>query len=197
MNEENNTILKVDRSVTPDHVLFFDMDGTLIDTDYANFLSYKKAVELVTKNELEFSYSPIQRFNRNLLKTTIPNLTEKEASRIIIEKEKYYNDFLYETQLNNEIAEILYKYSKTNKTVLVTNCREDRALSTLNHHQLTDKFSNLFFRQFDEKRKINKFQNAILRLGISPNLIIAFENEKDEIADAMEAGIQNINHLNI
>jgi beta-phosphoglucomutase len=34
----------IDALIQADSVLFFDMDGTLIDTDYANFLSYKKAI---------------------------------------------------------------------------------------------------------------------------------------------------------
>lgn len=181
--------------IKTDSILFFDMDGTLIDTDYANFLSYKKAIELVRK-DFNIIYNPAQRITRNLLKIAIPNLTETELEAIISEKEKCYNDFLPETQINNKIAEILYKYSTTNKTYLVTNCRKDRALDVLNYHKLTDKFSNLFFRQFgkDNKRS-NKFQNAISILGISPKLVIAFENEEIEIADARKAGIQNINPL--
>ena len=173
------------------------MDGTLVDTNYANFLSYKKAVELVKKSSFNILYNPEQRFNRSLLKNTIQNLTETELEMIVSEKEKCYNDFLPETQLNNEIVEILDKYFKTNKTVLVTNCRKDRALTTLNYHGLTDKFSDFFFRQLGEsKSKINKFQNAILKLNILPKFVIAFENEETEVEDAYIAGIQTINIIN-
>ena len=182
----------IDLKIKTENILFFDMDGTLIDTNYANFLSYKKAIEFVKKMDFNIAYNPTQRFNRSLLKTTIPNLTEMELEMIVSEKEKCYNDFLSETQLNNEIAKVLYKYCKTNKTVLVTNCRKDRALATLNYHGLTDKFSDFFFRQFSEN-KINKFQNAISCLGVSAKQIIAFENEEMEITDAKNAGIQYIN----
>src|SRR5690606_36706399 len=97
---------------------------------------------------------------------------------------------------NTEIANILFKYSKTNKTVLVTNCREDRALITLNYHGLTEKFSKLFFRQLSEDdQKINKFQNAVSVLGILPKSVIVFENEQAEIINAQKAGIQIINPL--
>ncbi len=85
---------------------------------------------------------------------------------------------------------ILLKYFKTNKTVLVTNCREDRALMTLDYHNLTDKFSNLFFRNIsDNGKRINKFKNAILSLSIPAQTIIVFENERLEIEDAINAGI--------
>jgi phosphoglycolate phosphatase-like HAD superfamily hydrolase len=125
-------------------------------------------------------------------------LKENEYARILKEKEEYYNDFLHETKLNKAIVDILIKYSKTNKTVLVTNCRKDRAVTTLKHFGLLDKFSEIFYREFsDNDKKINKFQNAILKLGISPNFVIAFENEESEIANAQKAGISIINPLHL
>lgn len=184
----------VTRNITADIILFFDMDGTLIDTDLANFLSYKKAINSVTKSGNNLTYNPDKRFNRSNLKNAVPNLTEREYEKIIQEKEEYYNDFIHETKLKTEIADILIKYSKTNKTILVTNCRKDRAMTTLKHFELEDKFSDIFCREFNANdKKVNKFQNAISRLGVPPNLVIAFENEETEIADAQKAGISIIN----
>ena len=180
--------------IAAEHVLFFDMDGTLVNTNLANFLSYKKAIISVTKSEHYLTYNPDIRFNRNILKNAVPNLTETEYERIIQQKEEYYNEFLHETKLIKDMADILFKYSKTNKTVLVTNCRQDRAIATLKHFGLQDTFSNIFYKEFGENDKeINKFQHALLKLGISPNLVIAFENEETEIANAKEAGIKIIN----
>ncbi|HNG46518.1 MAG TPA: HAD hydrolase-like protein [Agitococcus sp.] len=180
--------------IAAEHVLFFDMDGTLVNTNLANFLSYKKAILSVTKSEYYLTYNPDIRFNRNILKNAVPNLTETEYERIIQQKEEYYNEFLHETKLIKDMADILFKYSKTNKTVLVTNCRQDRAIATLKHFGLQDTFSNIFYKEFGENDKeINKFQHALLKLGISPNLVIAFENEETEIANAKEAGIKIIN----
>jgi beta-phosphoglucomutase-like phosphatase (HAD superfamily) len=180
--------------VEKQHILFFDLDGTVIDTNYANFLSYKKAIDFITKSMASVEYKHDKRFNRTALTNNFPYLSENELAQIINAKEKYYADFLHETKLNEENAKILCKYFTTNKIVLVTNCRKDRALATLNYHGVMDKFSGLFFRQLDEHNtKVNKFQNAILSLDISPKLIIAFENEVEEIADAKKAGIQIIN----
>ena len=192
MESINENALNVLSKITSDTVLMFDMDGTLINTNHANFLSYKKAIELVTESQWHLAFDQNQRFNRSNLKNIIPNLSKTDYSRIIEEKEKCYDDFLSHTKINAEIADILFKYSKTNKTVLVTNCRKERAAQTIAHHALTEKFNHLFFRQFNSNdSKVNKFQYAIQSLGISPDQVVVFENETIEIQDAIEAGINN------
>ncbi|MBT2563033.1 HAD hydrolase-like protein [Pedobacter sp. ISL-68] len=193
-NETNEVKYEIDCKITTDAVLFFDLDGTLIYTDEANFLSFNKAIRSVTSKDYNLTYNPNERLNRSKLKNAIPNLSKIQYERIIKKKEEYYKDFLYKTKLNPVIASILSKYSKTNKTVLITNCREERALTVLNHFGLVDKFSNIFYCQLmNNNEKMNKFQYAISELGVQPNLVIAFENEEIEIADAKQAGIEIIN----
>ena len=198
MEQLKRAIQDIESKISTDTVLFFDMDGTLVDTNLANFLSYKKAIQSVTKSEGDLTYFANQRLNRSLLRNVMPNLTETEYKRIIQEKELNYKGLLHETKLNKTVMDILFKYSKTNKTVLVTNCRRDRALTTLNYFGLTGTFSNIFFRVYGEnQKKINKYVNAISRLGISASSIIVFENERPEINDAIIAGINESNILSI
>jgi len=188
----------LDQGINSENVLFFDMDGTLVDTNFANYLSYKKAIQSITQSKPDMSYNPNERFNREVLKSVIPNRSEIEYERIIQEKERYYKDFLPKTKLNKLIADILSRYSKTNKCVLITNCRKDRALMTLNYFGLTDKFSNIFYRQLDNNEtKINKYQNAISCLSVLPRAVIVFENEQSEIADAIKAGIPDKNIISM
>ncbi|WP_293925622.1 HAD hydrolase-like protein [Sphingobacterium sp. UBA6320] len=181
--------------IISDTILFFDMDGTLIDTDFANFCSYNKAVKSVLGSDYNLTFDPNKRLDRTGLKYLIANLSETDLDLIIKEKETCYYEFLSETKLNEDIVNILFKYCSTNLTVLVTNCREDRALMILNHHGIMDRFNYIFCRQFviNDFERVNKFQNAIKKLDISPNVVIAFENEEIEILDAQEAGIEIIN----
>lgn len=198
MNEAKAKNQNLANKVSTDTVFFFDMDGTLVDTNYANFLAYKKAIHTVINSDIDLTYNLEERFTRSTLKNTITNLTESDYAKVIQQKEEYYNDFLHEIKLNTKTASILFKYSNTNKTVLVSNCRKERALTTLNHFGLANKFSDIFCREFENNdKKINKFHNAILKIGIPPGLIIAFENEESEIEDAKRAGISIINPLNL
>jgi FMN phosphatase YigB (HAD superfamily) len=190
--KDNQDLIKI----TTDKILFFDMDGTLIDTNLANFTAYKKAIELVLQTDSNLTYNPGQRFNRSVLKSTFPNLCEKQLGRIIQVKESSYNEFLNITTLINENVEILLKYNKRNQSYLVTNCFEDRVLITLNHFGLLDMFTYIFYRQYDENcRKVNKFQNALSILGVPPSSIIAFENEEEQIENAKNVGIIIINPI--
>jgi beta-phosphoglucomutase-like phosphatase (HAD superfamily) len=196
--KETEIIKNIKLKIVEDTVLFFDMDGTLVDTDFANFLSYKNSIQSLVALDKEIQFEPTERFNRTSLKTVAPNLTEIEYGKIIQQKEINYKEHLSHTKLRKSVVDILMQYYKTNKTVLVTNCREDRALMILNYYNLIDKFSNLFFRQTPKNgNRINKYKNAISCLNLSAQTVIVFENEKQEIEDAILAGISINNILSL
>lgn len=174
--------------IKSDSILFFDLDGTLIDTDFANFLSYQEAIQSVIGSKTKILYVPNERFNRTFLKRVVPKLAEEKLVEIIRQKEINYKKYVTHTKLIRPVSDILIRYSKTNKTVLVTKCREDRAILTLEHHKLIDKFNHLFFKQSTDNQ-LNKYKNALNNSGLSAQSVIIFENEKIEIDDAILAGI--------
>lgn len=189
---------RIDINIDKNSVILFDMDGTLIETDLANFLSYKNALESFGKLDQELRYDSKNRFNRTTLKRVVHNLTANQYQKIIERKEENYINLLYKTKLNNQVATILNQYYKTNRTVLVTNSRKDRALITLNYHKVVDKFNDFFFRQsFENRIRINKYKNAISCLNLSVKNVIVFENEKQEIDDAINAGISIHNIISL
>jgi FMN phosphatase YigB (HAD superfamily) len=67
-------------------------------------------------------------------------------------------------------------------------------MTILNYFGLTEYFDEIFCQEsMGEKNKVNKFQNAIEKLDITPNIVIAFENEESEVLLALKAGIEIIN----
>ncbi len=193
MAKENSKVNK-EVEINSNHLLFFDLDGTLVHTDYSNYLAYKKALEIVSPHLDGIKHNPNKRITRTLLKEIFPKLTNAELTKIIWEKENCYDEFLSSTEINRTVFNILLKYSSTNKCVLVTNCRKNRAISILKHHDLTSKFNLFFFRE-DTQNQTNKFENAIDKMKILPQNIIAFENEEIEIKNAIISGIKIINPI--
>ena len=61
-------------NIKENDILFFDMDGTLVDTDFSNFLSYKKAIQSVIQTNNDIPYHPNDRFNRHFLTKVFQNI---------------------------------------------------------------------------------------------------------------------------
>lgn len=178
--------------ITSDNILFFDFDGTLVDTNYANFLAYSKAIKSV--KDVTISCEFVGRFNRNLLKRIMPNLNDNEYHKIVYEKEKCYNSFLSETEIRVEIVGVLCRFFETNRIVLVTNSRKKRALDTLSYHGLLDKFDDLVFYEENDIFP-NKFVKALAVLQLPADHVVLFEDDNLQLKCAGEAGIRCLNPI--
>lgn len=179
-----------------DYTLLIDLDGTLIDTDYANFISYQESIYEITN--IHINDLKNERFTREILRKYIPRLTLIEINKIIDLKNNLFSKNLHLTNLNISLVNLIKKYAKKNKIVLATNSHKERAQSLLEYFNIIDLFDFIFFKEDFEEINESKVQYVLNYFGISPKKLIIFENEEFIINDALSLGVpeNNINYFN-
>lgn len=171
-------------------IFFIDLDGTLVDTNYANYLAYHYAIKQILGFEL--SYDKRKRFIRSDLNKIFPNIKKSDLKKIIRLKENKYKNYLDTTKVNEYLFQLLERFYKNKKIILVTKCHKQRAEETLSYHNLNHYFSNKVF-----SKGGNKYKEAIDNLELSASSIVVFEDDDIEIENAVKAGVpkQNIQKI--
>jgi len=121
-------IEEIQNIIKNDTIFLCDLDGTLIDTDETNFLSYQEAVKKVKNIDLKLLYKSNKRFTQEQLYQLIPSLTEYEFSKIVKIKKAVYVKYLDKTKVNIKTFEAIEQFSNTHKLILVTNSSKNRAI---------------------------------------------------------------------
>jgi beta-phosphoglucomutase len=184
---------EVDIEIPLGFIVFCDMDGTLVDTDYANYLSYRQAVIEATCGKYDVEFTG-ERLNRESLKNRLPSLTAAQYEVIAALKAEYFTKFLSETRLNATLTNIITRCSKNNETVLVTCCRNKRAMETLRHHNLLECFSQFIcWEALHQGESSNKYESALSITGANPETALVFENDITDVEKALLAGVPRKN----
>lgn len=169
--------------INKNSILIFDLDGTLIDTDKANLLSYREAIKKV-KN-LDLLWHDKERFTRENLYSLIPNLKDKEFVKIIEIKTNVFHKYLQYTNLNTSIFEIMKFFSRTNQIILATNSHKVKANLLLRHYDLFNLFDKRYYREDYTYIKNNKYKYIINNLNVAPHNVVIFEDDNYEIEKAI------------
>ncbi len=198
MQIESDLIKFSNKTIDTNFILIFDLDGTLVETDTANLLSYKDAIQQIMKIDINLSLYSNQRFTRKILKNILPKLSNMKYNEIIELKNKLFGKYLNETKLNSITFEILQKYSGINTIILSTNSHKERAIKVLKFHNIFDKFNYRFYKDdIKSKKEMSKFEYVIKKTKILPSYMIIFENEELEIDIALSLGALSENIISI
>lgn len=200
--EQRNEAVLVDRAFSsnqwllkagPKEVVVFDLDGTLINSDYANFLAYKSALEKIVGPQPSLVFDSCNRLTRQSLQAMMPLISNDQLADVIAEKERLYPMYLSVTTVNEAVVDVLRDSADLGKQViLATNSKQDRAERLLDHHGLLRHFTNVYFN--GEIKAHNKYQNTLRGLPTGPQSILVFENEcyEAKMAHAAGVGIEDI-----
>jgi len=159
------------------YFFIFDLDNTLIYTDIANNMAYKEAIQVVLNNSLVTS--DIQRITRIELANMLPECSQEQLSKIILYKENIFPNYLGQTTLNTNLLKILVLlHINRCETILLTECRRNRAIALCKYHGLMNYFSQCYFLEnYNGKSKYC----FLSELGINAADCVMFENGKKHI----------------
>lgn len=134
--------------ITPDKILFFDLDGTLIDTDYLNWVSYKEAYEYVNKKrnlEFNIAYEEATKGAKEWVNFPRPRLEDSYFEGI---EKKYFLQFDYNRRINSTCFskgdvcyydDIISKKQEVYSKKLYLSKKIEENVSILRQHSKTNK----------------------------------------------------------
>lgn len=170
-------------------VAMIDLDGTLVFTNKANNLAYQKAVELVTKTN--FPVKDGKRITKEVVKSTFKSISHGDFLRIVELKNKLYKSFLDKTKVCQPMLKIIKVMKERGiKISLVTNANFQRAISTLEYHNLLNYFDDVFCKGNDQQ---TKFDSIFKGLKVAPKRILVFDNEVKQLNIAKKYNIPSTN----
>lgn len=167
--------------------VFVDLDGTLVDTDMANTLSYHHALDTLSYNEVKLPTN--ERITRATLESL--NIPNQQIQEIVECKNVVYVKFLHLTRVNLFLLNLLQQIRHSHNFYLVSSANQERVHQVLKHHHLLPFFKGIIC------KKQNKYRHAINILGINTSQIFVFENCEQEIKHAISAGIHQNNIFHI
>lgn len=182
----------LDCYVKPESVFIFDMDGTLVNSDIANFNAYSEA--------LSPTINLAQRYIAGRI--TRASLSELGVSRtmqcsIVSKKREVYSKYLKDTIKMPLACKILEIVSKTNMTILATQSEKQRAIDTLHYHNLLANFTHSVFREDLQEEQQNKYAHVVQKYNLNPQDIFVLEDNEIEITNALTAGIPQKNIISL
>ncbi|MFV0557818.1 MAG: HAD family hydrolase [Enterococcus sp.] len=178
--------------------LFFDFDGTIVDTHNSNLLAYSRAIEEVlptSQYNRELLYSEIKHGKnyRTFLPAILPQISKEEIEKISLCKSYWYKQYADKSEVNESLLSFILEVKKNYQIpiVLVTTAKEVNAREIIKFHQLESIFDQLIFG--DNIARLKPFPDiylfALAKLEVKATEVKAYEDSISGIKAAESAGI--------
>ena len=180
-------------SIPTESIILCDMDGTILNTDYANTKAYKKAILAVTGSKENASLTS-KRLDRIQIKQQMPSLNQKQLASITELKSVYFDHYVATTSVNQQLVDLIINHQGLNEVILVSRCRKARAVKLLKYHKLLKYFSHLIcYEDLPNGNHSNKYQVAANMCKHEKNATFVFEDKMQEALNAQNIGIPTHN----
>jgi beta-phosphoglucomutase len=169
-----------------------DMDGTLIDTEYANASAY---CESLKQNGIDIDIQEfISKYSGMSWKEFIPliclSIDENTSKKIAADKKIIYKTKLTLTKLNQNVVQLVAELKATKKVALVTTASREAVNDLLRYHEITELFDLLITGDDvrDAKPSPEPYLKAADKLAVRIENCIVLEDSSIGIESARKSG---------
>ncbi|MCT7593192.1 HAD family hydrolase [Aliarcobacter butzleri] len=170
-------------------LIIFDLDGTLIDTFEANYISYKDAFEKYGYKIDKIEFKKV--FGQNIkefIKFFAPDYDSELLKNIHETKKEFYKDNLHYTRINQFLIDIINNLSSTYYFAICTSASKESCFDLLNFHNIVNKFDLILTREdvINSKPDSEIFDKCIKYFNIDKKNVIIFEDSEIGVISALK-----------
>jgi HAD superfamily hydrolase (TIGR01509 family) len=172
--------------------LFFDLDGTLVDTLEANAQAYIEAVKAIDKEFTREMYAEIHGMRVDLfLPKYFPDITTEDIDKVRRAKAAIYPKYLHLARPHRQLIDFIKTLRTQHTTVLVTMAQRINTEAVLKAAKLVNMFDFIITGNDVEHAKPHpeSYLKALEITGLLSDEALAFEDSESGIEAAKAAGI--------
>lgn len=184
--------------------LLVDFDNTLVFTNEANNLAYRRSIEDIAQikmsnkqYQLVVSSMPDQRITATGLYEIISEIlnTSLDVPKIATYKNKIYPAFISYIQKNDVLIRALenIKSNPEITIILVTNANPRRVIPILDFFDLESLFERIFY----TNNSLDKYSLVISQLNLDPDNLIIIDDDQNQLDSAKLSGVSDIRLIKI
>ena len=174
-------------------LLIFDLDGTIIDSEEANYKAYKNALAEADV-ELSKDFFIKNCFNgqhyKDFLPLLMPNASDEEIEKVHDRKQEIYISNMKNISVNPIIKDIIIEFKNKKKLALATTAGAIAVENVLKAIQLENAFDLILTGNDVKKKKPNPevFIKCLEHFNIEPYQTVIFEDSDIGLEAANKTG---------